>query len=397
MKNSTKIILAILVFFFLVLFIIVLALSKVEKQQPQEVIYPASSLTQSIFDSQNMVYQNVEELPKEMGFDTIPYTLHVADVPKATVGNGSIYRIDDMSYIYISTFDNTETTASNVIKSELSKALLIDAIDDSCVVQNMAQETGYINGFGAKYYVDVLTASNGFSNAKAYMVVYELFVPNEEYQTQSILICTAATVESTQAYEFCKSYCDAIISTCQFNEEKHYQIQDAIRAQQDRDMAEDEAQNEQEVSYTNSYEEESEYDDYDPYEEESVDDTERDEEVEKFKEMAVSLNEDYDSLVLYFYWTNSAETLDLTLYTPDKSASYRPSSNSGGTAVFNLGKVSAGKWILDIVGDYGECSMKLQNTSAASETEPPNEYSNSNGVAPEADATTDSDGTELPE
>ena len=147
------------------LFIFYLVLSNVNKQIPRPLEFPASNLSQSIFDSQNIKYSPNAAYTNRHYFYYSPYSVDIADAESAKVSDtGIVYKISDTMYFYITEFE-TGTNMESVIRNELPKAIMIDSNAEMTAIDNYVYDEGYLNGFKADYYIDCMTVTNGSRTA----------------------------------------------------------------------------------------------------------------------------------------------------------------------------------------------------------------------------------------
>ena len=216
MKKSTKVVLifsSIILVFFLVLIGII---SYFEKLQPEEIVYPGSGLSGSIFDTQNTTYTPNASFPEVYGYKNVPYLLDVPASNKASVGDGTTYRLNNGLYIYTSEFP-FNTDIDYTLSHELGKTLMLDCNDDMTIVETMKEEIGYRNGFGIVYDCKNMYISNGEQTIKAILLTYYVELPEED---EDVLIGVIATVESNEAIRQMKDVLDAELATFRYDE-KH--------------------------------------------------------------------------------------------------------------------------------------------------------------------------------
>lgn len=382
MKKSAKVAIIILSIVAVILTIIYILLSAVNKTIPQELIYPQSGLSQSIFESQNMKYTPTSGFNAVHMYEHSPYQFDIAECDSAKIGSGgTVYKLTDSMYVYTTEYDK-ELATEDIIKAELSKAIMIDSDDTMTVLDNYVYAQGYINGFKADYHIDCLTVSNGNRTASAYLTGYTLTITDEDYDHgYKMFLGIVTATKDTETFQTAKDLLDTLMATYQFNEELEESIvREEIAAEKDAERAEREAQedaldqaakeekwDETVVSTDGSSSDMASQSTTtvaptnsttstpgtttEPTEDESV--------IPKYKEMTVTMEQDYTNVSLYYYYTNTAEDVQVVLYNPDKTKEYKPISNTDGTILFQLEEVKAGKWIVGISGDYGTCTMQM--------------------------------------
>ena len=336
-KRSKGPILAALCIMFSVFFMISILLAYYNKQNPKDVLYPSGDLSDSIFESQNTNYMEKESLPTQVLMKNIPYSYDAPNVDAAVVDNGHIYKLSSGVYLYATEFPKSSAIEAT-IAHELGTALLMDLDESQSIMRIMLNENGFINGYDAKYLVDRLVVTNGEERVDCNLVGYELVVPNT---TENVFLCVA-TVEpgSTQVFNNLKSMTQALLFTFRYSPDAQTaldkQKEAAAEAAAKEMRAAQEAQEKAEAVAEQEAAQEA-----------------------KTKYMAANINKDYENLQLNIYWTNAASSPDITLYTPDKSASYRPAEAGRGEVIFRVGQAQKGTWIVEINGtDYGECSLE---------------------------------------
>ena len=335
-KYANKLALIFFVTICIMLLVLLGLLNYVEADVPEEIIYPKSGLSESLFVSQNMKYTPDEKLTKEHHFSLVPYMFDVPEVDAAKVDTGSLYGISDGLYLYATEYAK-DKPIDIIMREQLSKVVLIDFDKNLSSIENLVLEKGYVNGFKAEYRIDCITTSNGEEYKNAYILGYNLLLEEFDY---NMYVGIATLNESTELYKLSKQWVDVILGTYQFDEALDEKMKRAEREALEK---------ENKIKEQEKEEVDKQQELIDKYDTSS-----------KFKEMLVPINEAYDSATLYFYWTNDKMPLDLTLYNPDKSASYKPTMNKDGEARFDIRKAEVGKWVLSISGDYGECSMKIE-------------------------------------
>ncbi len=207
-----------------ILLYIILCFFSVEEEV--SVVYPSSGLSQSIFDSQNMVYGKVEGFSKEHVFSGAPFTIDTVDGQKAVIGNGSVYQSSPY-YFYYSTLDGLEDVSAR-IRGELTGVLLLSADPLSTSVVMLAEESGYVNGCDAKFYVAEIDAVSGKESEKGFMCFYVLDVNDVIYGGEKKLLigCMSKESEIQTGLENLKQLALANISTLQYKSELEGQEQE---------------------------------------------------------------------------------------------------------------------------------------------------------------------------
>ena len=350
MKTSSKIGISVSALFAVFFFAITLVLSNLAgtMQATAAQSIPSGSLSNSIFDSQNMKYVADPSLPVTTNFETIPYSVDLPKVDAASVGDhGRVYKVLEDTYIYTSEFKNSNGTTDNVLPEELGKALKIDYVASLTNLRDAVSEKGFLDGFEASYKVydmAVMADAGGSDKVPATVMAYSFNVPDYD-STLVISIAKRKPLSEVTNEELIqlKQILDTLSHTLQFSKELEESLKDAAEkaaaeaseSAEAENAAREEAEKTSETSASTS-------------------------EAGNAKNMAVTIDKDYGSLELILYWENSTVTPNFTIYNADKSVSYSPVSSENGEAKFSMGRVSASKMILEITGEnYGKISMSL--------------------------------------
>lgn len=367
MKKSVKILIAFLSVLAFMLGIIYISLSIFHNSLPKDLVYPEGNLSKSIFDSQNMKYVPNANLPVSYEFESCPYTINICDADKAKVGNGSVYELSDWMYVYFTEYAKDEKI-ENVIKDELSRAIMIDSNKDMSVLETYVYEEGYINGFKADYYIDCLTVSNGNRSSSVYLTGYALTITNEEYDHGYKMFVGIVTAENTtETFAQAKQVLDELIATFNFSED----TQETILRMEKEELDEEErlkkiAEQEETQALEKAKEQETTVSTGDGQNTSNADPSgqtasgeEENMESENYEEKQATITQEYTNVQLYFYYTNIDNDVNVVLFSPDKERRIEPSLSDKGVMLFNLDTMEPGKWIFGITGDYGTCSTKI--------------------------------------
>lgn len=399
------------------LFIFYLVLSNVNKQIPRPLEFPASNLSQSIFDSQNIKYSPNAAYTNRHYFYYSPYSVDIADAESAKVSDtGIVYKISDTMYFYITEFE-TGTNMESVIRNELPKAIMIDSNAEMTAIDNYVYDEGYLNGFKADYYIDCMTVTNGSRTASVYLTGYVMTITDSVYDHGHKMFLSVVTATSdTNTYASGKQILDSVVATYQTNGDTQARLlkeeQERIKAEERRkqeaiengetyvpstegnisqenlivssdDSTTDFAANANSnavsagignsqgvVSTENSNIREDAY----------IDGTNRNNNagegqgdaanasIPQQKTKSMSLPEPYKAVTLFYYYTNTANNVDVVLESPD-GQQYEPTSTAPGTVIFKLNTMDAGKWLIRISGDAGNDSMKLYSDAMSEVTQ----------------------------
>lgn len=415
MDKSAKIMSIILGILAVILLAIYGFLSMVNKQIPKELEFPASNMSQSIFDSQNTKYvQNAAFTGKHI-FTDCPYMIDVAETDKAKVSDvGVVYKVSESMYFYVTEFEK-ETNIESVLRAELPQAVMIDSNAEMTAIDNYVYDEGYVNGFKGDYYIDCMTVTNGTRTASVYITGYALTITDQELDHgHKMFVGIVSAVSDTDTYATGKQILDSVVATYQVN----WDVQKALVDAENAALAEEErlrneaiangqtyvpsvvpANNSNEnliVSSENSttdlasnasasptqgvvtqqtQQQQNEYIRQDAYMDTAngtgaVNNNAGDGDgaaagaaipVKKTKSM--ELVQEYSGVTLYYYYQNEANEITVTLENPTGDKQYAPTSTAPGTIIFKLDKMEAGKWHVYVSGDAGTDSMRLYSES----------------------------------
>lgn len=309
--------------------------------KPREVVYPEGHLSESIFESQNTDYVKNESLPNTKTFENIPYSYDVPNVDAANVDFGSIYKLSEEYYYYVTEYGKDKNPDA-VIAHELGTVMNMNLDESQSILTHMHEEKGFINGYEAQYRIDSLAVTDGINASKSYLMGYCLVIPDTNEN-----IFVGMVSNRADNYEQMNDLLSACIYTLQYSESKRNELAEkaaieAKKLEEQQELEEAERMANEQVKQELKAEEE-----------EVQDNT---------KNMAVQLDKSYDDLQLYIYWTNGTVVPNLTLHSPDNTLTYKPSYAKDGEAYFSVGQAESGTWVLDVVGkDYGEFSMKKED------------------------------------
>ncbi len=358
MKKTSIILIAICSSLALTCFVIFIFLSAVNRNIPQELEYPPGDLSESIFASQgqNMKYVPDAELVNQHLYENTPFSIDVPQTDRANVGDfGAVYRVNEGVYIYTTEIARG-TSVETLIKNELSKAVMVDALTEISVVDNLVYEEGYKNGFKADYYIDRLTVSNQSRSASVYLVGYMLTITDEEQSHGYDLFLGIVTAQATtENYAAAKQMLDALVQTFQYDEKRQESMlakeaEEERRAQQGNVGIETTGDGGDLASYAGT----------EPGE---VSQPDVGEGIPKRKTKAITIDKEYTNVTLYYYYTNTEETVDVVLHDPLDEEEYEPDSVTEGTICFKLDRMQVGKWHLIVTGNPGEESLRVYSES----------------------------------
>lgn len=349
MKKSDKIWLIVLGILAVLLFGALFTVRTIQEAQEREtVLLPESTLTGSLFESQNTVYVEDKDLTETLLLTQIPYQLDVPEVESAVSGNATIYNMSSHYMIYIS---ELQGASKDSVLSEYSKAVLMGASDNNCTYTEVLSEVGYLNGFEMEYFIIKCKISDGSAIEERYMLGYIIQIPDYDYD---LVIAMGGDVYSTSTLQNSKACVDALLKTIQYNK---------VLAEEIEERREDENI---EISE----------------EDNTLDDNEEETDVipesqlpaipanAVITEEAVTLTTDYDNLTVTVRWENTDTMVSLKLYNSTRAFFYTPTSYNKGEAVFeNLGQIVAGEYHMEIYGaDYGKIEYEFTDASVNAES-----------------------------
>lgn len=334
MKKSTKVVLISSSIILAILLILVLIISYFEKLQPEEITYPGSGLSGSIFDTQNTTYTPNASFTEVYGYKNVPYLLDVPASNKAQVGEGTTYRLNNGLYIYTSEFP-FNIDIDYTLSSQLGKTLMLDCDENMTMVETMKEEIGYRNGFGVVYDCKNMYISNGVDTIKAVLLTYYVELPEEE---EDVLIGVISTIESNEVIRTMKDVLDAELATFRYDE-KHLdeitkrmkdEAQDAAKAEKDAQKAEQKALEEQAKA--------------EKAEEEAL------KQLTTTSDVEIELEDYYDILELKLKWSNKDAVQSILMIAPDGESTYEPIELKEREATFNIKNAENGTWIARVTG-----------------------------------------------
>lgn len=340
MKKADKIWLIVLSILGVFLFGTLYVSRTLQSEQVKEtVLVPQSTLTGSLFESQNTVYTPDEELSETLSLTHIPYTIDVPEVESAVSGNGIIYNFSSHYMVYISELQGA--TKESVL-SEYSKAVLMGATDDNCTYMEVLSEVGYLNGFEMEYFVMKCKISDGSVIEERSIVGYIIQIPDYDYD---LVVAMGTDIYSTSTLESAKTCADALIKTIRYNKGLAAELEKQAE-ESDSEKLDAEAVDGEDGEATETIPEVSL-----PAIPENATTTEE----------TITLTADYSNLRVTVSWENVETMVSLKLYNSTKAFFYTPTSYDKGVAVFdNLGQILAGEYHIEIYGaDYGEVDYEF--------------------------------------
>lgn len=322
--------------------------------QPETIEYPGSGLSGSIFDVQNTKYVPNSSFTAQYKYKNISYILDVPDRTSAVVDDGSVWKLSDAFYIFTSEIPFNEEI-NTAIGHQLGKALLLDCDDNRTLFDEIKDESGYRNGFGALYQVKKMYLSNGTESKECVVMLYLIELPSEN---EDVIIGTLCTEESNQNIRTMKDYTDALFGTFRFDEEWDEERQKAIKqAEYAEEKAEKEAENEK-----LSAERQAAYDEAKAEKELLASAV--------TSENSVEIDKDYNKLQLNAGWSNYNAVQSMELVSPD-GKTYAADNIEEKTGVIVVDDAKQGTWTLRVTGvNVGDISVTLNELEQAPVEEP---------------------------
>lgn len=363
MKKKERIALCILIPVVAIFGIAAVMLGFYEKAEPEEIVFPDSGLSDSIFDSQNMEYVENENFTNTYMFVNEPYKIDTIQTSSATIDTGCVYDSGDY-YFYYAEVKKTDSTR-DVVKEQFSKVLKYDASAKDSTITALNSDSGFINGFSAEYSLYCISVNDTESPQNAYMICYRLIIADsDDFEDHYDLIIGVATRNYTNyALDGAMQLCHTNLLTLQYDkvaaldmiEDKERKAREATEdnePQEETEQTEDETEIEGDESgesdsaeeieeETTESDSQVEYADNEPTTSESNDQSAN-------KSMGVLLKEDYEDLSVKIIWTEKSKTPTVSFSTVNGSQTYEPDSCGNGQALFHIGKAEAGVYIVNI-------------------------------------------------
>lgn len=363
MKKKERIALFVLIPVVVIFGIVALVLGFYEKAEPEEIVFPDSGLSDSIFDSQNMEYVENENFTNTYMFVNEPYKIDTIQTSSATIDTGCVFDSGNY-YFYYAEVKKTDLTR-DVVKEQFSRVLKYDASDEETTITALNSDSGFINGFSAEYGLYCISVNDNDAPQSAYMLCYRLIIADaDDFEDHYDLIVGVATKNYTNpALDGAMQLCRANLLTLQYDKAAALDmIEDMERKA--REAAEDNAPDEEIEQLEDETElEEEETTGSDSTEEIEEEAVESDSQIEYAdnepttsesnaqganKSMGVLLKEDYDDLSVKIIWTEKSKTPTISFSAVNGSQTFEPDSCKNGEALFHIGKAEAGVYIVNI-------------------------------------------------
>lgn len=347
------------VIIFLAIFVWILAFF--EEKEPETIVYPASVLSDSLFDSQNTSYVETSAYSKTYEFSNVPYTIDTVAVDGAVVGTGCIFPYGSitfgdsagMVYYYYSEVPKNEKMSTYVVE-QLSQALDYGVSPIDCTIEVYAADQGYVNGFDAEYQVYCLNVPTGKEYQNLYVLAYRLTINDDDEikDNYDVVVSVATTTLSNSALQGCSSLLAADLMTVQYDSVKARELLNESSKETEEVASETEGSYNEENSIEET-EREQEKQEESVGQEENTESEQSDSENDETT-MGILLNQDYSNLTIVISWTEPSETPTISIETPTGNKVFSPDSVEAGKAYFNIGEIKKGVYIARI-GNWESC------------------------------------------
>ena len=195
-----------------------------EQKPVTAVAMPKGGLTSSIFDSQNQTYKSEAAFQTKNSFINVPYTIDTVEGQKAVVGNASVYEHAPY-YFYYSELQqgaDLETT----LKNELTSILVMNAEPKETQIEVLHEESGFVNGCSAGFYMIKISVAAGDMQKNKYMSLYRLHLDDSVYATEwDMLVGCMSEDYSTEGLLALQTLSYSSIGSLKFDEKAHKRIE----------------------------------------------------------------------------------------------------------------------------------------------------------------------------
>jgi len=190
-KGLKKAIPAVIVAVLCLVFYIVLGNFKPEVKE--EVLFPKSGLSDSIFDYQNMTYSPSDGLESKYLFTNLPFSVDLPNEKRASVGEATVVEKNGF-YFLVSEVDK-EADIRNILGNGYTHIIDVNGDVLSTLVTELNKDSGYINGSVAEYGVYEISVGE----KKMYVTAMRLLVSPNIYETdkQIVVACMGANYSTT--------------------------------------------------------------------------------------------------------------------------------------------------------------------------------------------------------
>ena len=374
MDRNAKTKLIVLTILAVLIGIIVLILGLFQKPEVEHIVLPKGGLSKSLFDSQNSKYTASDAFPNQHMCTNIPYTIDTVAADGALVDTGIVYPTETGYYFFYSEVSKIEST-SNCVGRQFAKVLNFEFDPSKVLVETMATESGFLNGFGTEYQVVHIKVPDMDGKEKdAYLTTYRFILDTSEQY--DLILGVATGVLSNDTLAQAKALLDANAITVQFNEKLNRELleaaekqlraeqEEAEKAQKEAEKAQKEAEKALEKAAkenVNTTLADASQNTFNTALSPVTDQDEQDRKKPQYdstgtsvgdtKSMGILLKKDYDNLVIKVNWTNKTTApSQITISDADGTNTYRPDAVADGQATFRLGAANAGVYLVMITG-----------------------------------------------
>lgn len=377
MEKKTKQYIIILSILTVIFGILICLIMYQQNRESHKIFYPESSLSDSIFDSQNTTYTANENLPKQHSCTYIPYTIDTVEVDGVVVDTGTVYAVNENQFLFFS-----EILKGSDIPADLSyqfaQVLAYNVQNSDVTYSVIKEENGYINGFAAQYDVIKVSVPNGNSVKSGIVVAYTLQTQNtESYEMNyDFTVAVCSLVETTDVLSACHSLAVLDIGTIQYSKTLENDLLAKKKKADKESMEQMEEQNSEQTSEQTDTEQGTEQGTEESAQEPVSESTELEEAVVReetpetlppegdtntesqeesaVKKMALHTRKDYKNLSVGVTWTNASETPKITITSPSGDNQYSATGVANGKASVYIGEASAGVYVVRIE-NYDAC------------------------------------------
>lgn len=195
-----------------------------EQEPVTAVAMPKGRLTSSIFDSQNQTYKSEAAFQTKNSFINVPYTIDTIEGQKAVVGNANVYEHAPYYFYYSELKQGVDLETA--LKNELTSILVMSADPKQTQVEILHEESGFINGCSAVFYIVKISASDGDMQKSKYMALYRLHLDDSVYVTEwDMLVGCMSEDYSTEGLLALQTLSYSSIGSLKFDEKAQKRIE----------------------------------------------------------------------------------------------------------------------------------------------------------------------------
>lgn len=349
MQEKDKKTLRILVPLAAVLLVFVIVLGFFVEEEPEIIVYPASNLSDSIFESQNMHYVENEDFEKKHVFSDLPYSIDTVNADGAVIGTGTAYAAND-TYCFFYTEIPKKEKLSDIMREQFSKVLVYGCEEEDVTIEIMASDLGFKNGFSAEYQVEKITVDSENGVKEAHAVAYRLIVEdNDDYKEEHDIGVVVITMQLSNAHlNNAKALLDYNVQTIQYDKKL---VEELIEKRE----------KEEEEASKNAFTKDSSGTKNNGVPNSGTSKKPTSEAVGQ-EAKGFILNKDYEKVTVHVKWTNTEMVPELSLSDVDETFFVEPTVSSGGNAEWELMDVPAGVYLIHIEssGNYGTFTVEVK-------------------------------------